>query len=283
MTYTSGNPGHRTAQQKLADKRWRYINSWWIFPPILSFGFLGWLGFLMASARTGNKKYRLFSAIYAACFVAFMIMILNDPNDGVMSDLAAIPFLGAWLVPTIHASILNREYLTTLASKGDWYRTPEAQSDHSAATPGPAPFLGVNQNDYYAPQTGPSTPPQATYPQPAPSPAPRSTQAVPPANAPVTRQYSNPTTAPGRVHANTATVDNLSGLPGVSPALAQRIVTVRDARGGYRDIDDLASAANLQPHELIRLRNHLTFEQDTQPNTHINPQQHGATGRILDI
>ena len=57
----------------------------------------------------------------------------------------------------------------------------------------------------------------------------------------------------------------------MSPALAQRIVTVRDARGGYRDIDDLASAANLQPHELIRLRNHLTFEQRPSPTPAATP------------
>ena len=126
MTYTSADPGHRTPEQKLADKKWRYINSWWIFPSIPSFGMLGWLGFMVAAIRTGQRKYWVFTGVYAALCAAFVTMISIDP-DGLISNLAAIPFLGAWFGPTIHAAILNREYLTTLASKGEWYHAPVAR------------------------------------------------------------------------------------------------------------------------------------------------------------
>ena len=290
MTYTSANPGPLTPQQKLADKKWRYINSWWIFPSLPSLGFLGWLGFMVAAIRTGQRKYWVFTGVYAALLGVAITMLSINP-DGPMSDLAAIPRFGAWLGPTIHAAILNREYLTTLAAKGEWYRAPVAQPNHSSET-APAPFLGVTQSDYYAPDTHTSTPPQTpTYQapmEPTPSPEPLPSQSSSSTGATATRRHSpNPTTAPGRLHANTATVDNLTGLPGVGPALAQRIVAVRDARGGYRDINDLAAAADLQPHELIRLRSHLTFDENTrtgQPQDGTrNPSQPGGTGRILDI
>jgi serine/threonine protein kinase len=105
----------KTPEQKLASRQWRWLNSWWILPPILSCGVLGWLGFLVAAIQTGKKKYWVFCAIYATLFLIFFVGILVTPKGSVASNLAAIPFLGAWLAPAIHAAILNREYLRTLA------------------------------------------------------------------------------------------------------------------------------------------------------------------------
>ena len=43
----------------------------------------------------------------------------------------------------------------------------------------------------------------------------------------------------GPVDLNTATVDQLDALPGVGPVLAQRIVSWREAHGGFRSVEDL--------------------------------------------
>ena len=43
----------------------------------------------------------------------------------------------------------------------------------------------------------------------------------------------------GPVDLNTATVEQLDALPGVGPVLAQRIVSWRDAHGGFRSVEDL--------------------------------------------
>jgi len=41
------------------------------------------------------------------------------------------------------------------------------------------------------------------------------------------------------VHLNTATVDDLEGLPGIGPALAQRVLDYRTAHGAFHSVDEL--------------------------------------------
>ncbi|MEJ1086894.1 helix-hairpin-helix domain-containing protein [Microbacterium sp. Mu-80] len=62
-------------------------------------------------------------------------------------------------------------------------------------------------------------------------------------------------TAPAEpVDVNTAEADALATLPGISARRARRLVKQRDAAGGFASLDAFATAAGLQPHELVRLR-----------------------------
>lgn len=289
MTYTSGSPAPMTPEAKLANRQWRYINSWWIFPPILSLGFLGWLGFMVAAARTGKKNYWIFTGVYAGLF-ALAVTLISIDSEGLAGNLAVIPILACWLGATIHAAILNHDYLRALAAKGVWYQNPNPQSaPQHLHTPG-QPFLGVTGNDYYGPAQGgtqhghrppPPPSPQHTGHQPYAYAPQQPAQAPAPAPARQTRREHAPA-GTGPLHIGTATIDQLAAVPGVDHALANRIVAIRDARGDYRDLDDLAAAANLAPHELVRLRGHITFEQPSQDKPQ-EQQRHGGSGRILDI
>ena len=53
------------------------------------------------------------------------------------------------------------------------------------------------------------------------------------------RQPTLTKTPPARININTATVDELNALPGVGPALGQRIVDYRDANGPFKAPEDL--------------------------------------------
>lgn len=57
------------------------------------------------------------------------------------------------------------------------------------------------------------------------------------------------------VDVNTADADALADLPGLTTRKARKLVKQRDDQGGFASLDAFATAAGLQPHELVRLRN----------------------------
>lgn len=60
--------------------------------------------------------------------------------------------------------------------------------------------------------------------------------------------------AGGPVSLSSATLEQLDTLPGVGPATAQKILDHRDASGGFRSVDDLASVPGIGPKRLAALR-----------------------------
>jgi competence ComEA-like helix-hairpin-helix protein len=63
---------------------------------------------------------------------------------------------------------------------------------------------------------------------------------------------------PPPVDVNRASVDALQTLPGVGPALAARIVELRDAKGGFRSVEDLLEVRGIGEATLERLRSRVT-------------------------
>ena len=64
--------------------------------------------------------------------------------------------------------------------------------------------------------------------------------------------------APSRaVHLSTATVEQLDGVDGIGPTLAQRIIEYRDAHGGFRSLAELAQVDGIGEKRLATLREAL--------------------------
>lgn len=86
---------------------------------------------------------------------------------------------------------------------------------------------------------------------------------------------------------NSASARDLTSTLHIDPVLAERVVAVRNARGAYRDLNDLTTAAGLQPHELTRFRGKVSFGQAQStadvPATKNPTTNFGQPGRrILD-
>ncbi|QDC26627.1 helix-hairpin-helix domain-containing protein [Georgenia yuyongxinii] len=64
----------------------------------------------------------------------------------------------------------------------------------------------------------------------------------------------DPGTAGGPVNLNTATAGVLDTLPGVGPAIAERIIQWRDLNGPFTSVDDLDAVAGIGPATMDRLR-----------------------------
>ena len=57
-----------------------------------------------------------------------------------------------------------------------------------------------------------------------------------------------------RMNINRATAEEFRLLPGIGPALAQRIVTTRDARGRFERVEDLLDTPGIGARSLARFR-----------------------------
>ena len=60
-----------------------------------------------------------------------------------------------------------------------------------------------------------------------------------------------------RLDLNRAGRDELTGLPGIGPALADRIVSYRAERGGYRSVEELRDVPGIGPATVEKIRNRV--------------------------
>lgn len=66
------------------------------------------------------------------------------------------------------------------------------------------------------------------------------------------------------VNVNTATLDELQALPGIGEARAQAILAARQARGGFKSVDELLEVRGIGPANLERLRPHVSLRGQTR-------------------
>ncbi|MCC7205254.1 MAG: helix-hairpin-helix domain-containing protein [Phycisphaeraceae bacterium] len=82
-----------------------------------------------------------------------------------------------------------------------------------------------------------------------------------------TKTSAQPPTPTGyelTIDLNTATPTELAWLPGVGPALAQRIVEERDKRGGFGSVNDLESVPGIGPARLEAIAARVTISSPAQ-------------------
>jgi DNA uptake protein ComE-like DNA-binding protein len=67
------------------------------------------------------------------------------------------------------------------------------------------------------------------------------------------------------VNVNAAPLEDLLLLPGVAYASAEMLISERDRRSGFRNVEEIGSLLGFRPHETERLRSRITFQGDQSP------------------
>ncbi|MDN4491025.1 hypothetical protein QQX13_09305 [Demequina sp. SYSU T00068] len=102
-----GAPLPPHAVRKLENRSWRLKTSWWILPPLVSLGVLGWVGFVWAGFKTARVKYY----VSGGAWLVFSSLVVLLPAGWWTGVIGIVSWFGA----AIQAVIMNRTYLVERA------------------------------------------------------------------------------------------------------------------------------------------------------------------------
>jgi competence protein ComEA len=74
------------------------------------------------------------------------------------------------------------------------------------------------------------------------------------ATAPATAQEKPQANTPRLINLNTATVADLQKLPGVGPAMADRIIEYRQKTGGFKKVEELMNVKGIGEKTFLKLK-----------------------------
>lgn len=282
---------------------WKLVNSLWIAPIVVGMGIFSLLGWLWAGILAKSPKvWRAVILWGVVVALSFLSIALGEDKDSAWNALGGALFIISWFGSFAHALIIRGTVLREIVSREEelarlralygTHRVPSRSTTArapiddrlsrrlSSRDPLP-PELEVDMSQYYEqppPRTAWAPPSAATR---SPSAPPASTPAESrSSSAPATSTPAPPSAAspsePALVDVNTAPSTALLGLPALDRVTVERIVAAREERGGFHDLNDLTSAAALQPHQLVALQGRVSFSRFRRPGTQVH-------GRILDL
>lgn len=270
---------------------WKLVNSLWIAPIIIGMGLFSLIGWLWAGILARSPKvWRIVTVWGVVVALSFISIALGDDKDSAWKTLGGTLFIISWFGSFAHALIIRGTVLREIVSREDelarlraLYGTHQVPSRSTTARapvddrlsqripshdPLP-PELEVDTSQYYE-----QSPPHTAWAPPSSTPAESRPSSAPAASAPA--PSSAIPSEPALVDVNTAPSAVLLALPALDQAAVERIVAAREERGGFHDLNDLTSAAALQPHQLVALQDRVSFSRFRRPGTQ-------AHGRILDL
>ena len=270
---------------------WKLVNSLWIAPIIIGMGLFSLIGWLWAGILARSPKvWRIVTVWGVVVALSFISIALGEDKDSAWKTLGGTLFIISWFGSFAHALIIRGTVLREIVSREDelarlraLYGTHQVPSRSTTARapvddrlsqripshdPLP-PELEVDTSQYYE-----QSPPHTAWAPPSSTPAESRPSSAPAASAPA--PSSAIPSEPALVDVNTAPSAVLLALPALDQAAVERIVAAREERGGFHDLNDLTSAAALQPHQLVALQDRVSFSRFRRPGTQVH-------GRILDL
>jgi competence protein ComEA len=77
---------------------------------------------------------------------------------------------------------------------------------------------------------------------------------------PVHDNSSHSGSNPGRINLNSATLEELDSLPGIGPAIAQRIIEYREKVGGFKTVEEITQVSGIGQATFAKIQDMVTVE-----------------------
>ena len=259
-----------TPEEKLCSRTWRLRNSAGVLWSILSFGLLTGVGFLIRGIKAKNKLWIGFGIGFGLIGVALMVTssVNTGTKEAPVHTLASDIWGWTWFISfaggVALTFVVNRKWLIWKAHSADskWYA--QAGSAHA-----PVPGSPVADFDPNAATAALSAAAAGT-----------SQRATAPASFEGQGSHSG---AARTLDVNSASVQDLTQLPGLGQDVAQRIVQARQSSGPFSSFEQLVSKAGVQPHLLIPLRDQLLFGSGGSPTAEPRAANGHSSSRRLDL
>ena len=228
--------------------RWLVVASCWMLLVLPPNGATAWLAFGLIAAIGRRRSWWVAAVVYAV--VALVLDEVGHPvGDILQGTLSIVIIAHALLVNPVWLSDLwaRREQGLTVFGNQRNARDRRSRATRSNADPVPPEAekllggAGASRSDYLDDGA------DAAGARPARSSRSRRSSRAPAAPA-------APPAPVEPIDVNTANQRVLARLTGMDRRLAKTVIAERTKRGGFGSLEDFASSAGLQPHEIVRLR-----------------------------
>ena len=124
---------------------WRIRHSAWLLAPVLGFGTFSFVGFLYCALRVRTRRWWIGAAITFILstmiwvFAAIFFEPETDASQTPGGNFTAAYLLVVWAGQILYGFIVNRDYLSWLATRTAWYEQPVPNAPPLQAAPPAGP------------------------------------------------------------------------------------------------------------------------------------------------
>lgn len=251
---------------------WKIVNSLWVALVLLGCGCLSFAGWIWAALLAQTRRAWIAAAVWTGVSVVAITLVGVLGGDaeepaGALGTTVAMVYLAAWAAQVVHAFVVMKLVLKERLLAQD-KKSAARQAYMSGMAPSPAqsqqphaPQMDDDLGEFYS--------------------EPRPTEQMSSGDRTPERHHSPSAsgveTAGQPIDVNAATADELLRVHPLDQRTVDSVLAARQRRGGFRNLDDLVAAAGLQPHQMVALRNAVTF------GPFDPPEPPRASGRVLDL
>ncbi|WP_289890233.1 helix-hairpin-helix domain-containing protein [Virgibacillus pantothenticus] len=224
-------------------KGWELRNSIWMLWAILTLGFFNYISFYYIYFRVKQRKWLFAALVYSLIFITWIIIAEIYPEKHWMTDVSFAIFLLGWIISIVHVFKIRKEYLLRLEVK-----IANGQKEIQSLRE------QIRQEYGSTVEAGSKV-------------------------APIPQEIKEqPEDTVKMIDINTATEDEVAGVPGIGALFAKKVMEAREREGGFTSFEHFVQTLSIKPHLAEKMRPFLVFPEKPSISS-----LKKSEGRIVDF